>query len=184
MVFNWNEIWDAIGNSESSEHRVISGYEQGKFDSRTIADQLVSLMDINNVDRVLEIGCAAGMLARHFHRSCKYIGSDCSQSMVRKTIELNGFSAVTCEANDLIFKDQSFDKVFAFGVFHYFPNHEYARQAISEMKRVARKMVLIADIPKASHDDKHLLYEESFFNGWEISSGWYDDKRFNALIIE
>lgn len=182
MSFNWNEIWDARGNSLSTDHKIVSGYDQNSFDSKAIADELCSLLDISSNDDVLEVGCAAGVLARHFYRACKYVGCDRSRSMVRKTIELNGFSAIACEADDLIFKDRSFDKVFAFGVFHYFPNHDYARRAICEMRRVARKMVLIADVPRIAHDGQHLPYEESFFSEYTITPGWYKEDRFNALL--
>lgn len=182
MSFNWNEIWDAQGNTLSRDHKIVSGYDQNDFDSQSIAEQLCSLLNITNNDDVLEVGCAAGILARHFHRTCNYVGCDRSKSMIRKTIELNGFSAITCDANDLIFKDRSFDKVFAFGVFHYFPDHDYARRALAEIKRVARKMVLVADIPRTSYDGKHLTYEESFFNEFRITPGWYKEERFNALL--
>ncbi len=183
MNFDWNALWDRKGDSESLEHIEVSGFEHTSLDSAKAAEQLVQLLDLKQEDRVLEIGCAAGILARHFHRSCRYVGCDRSESMVRKTIAMNGFSALACEGNDLIFKDDSFDKVFAFGVFHYFPDHEYARQVLAEMKRVARKMVLVADLPRNSHDQNHLLYEDSFFEGWQISQGFYTDKRFNALLI-
>jgi ubiquinone/menaquinone biosynthesis C-methylase UbiE len=182
MSFKWNEIWDAQGNILSTDQKIVSGYDQNDFNSKEISDQLCSLLDINNGDDVLEVGCAAGTLARHFHRACKYVGCDRSRSMVRKAIELNGFSAIPCEANELIFKDRSFDIVFAFGVFHYFPDHDYAQRALFEMQRVARKSVLVADVPRVTRDGKHLQYEESFFNGYTITPGWYKEERFNALL--
>lgn len=183
MAFDWQVIWDRKGNSDSLDHVVVSGFEHTTIDSPRAAAQLVSLLDIGSRDSVLEVGCAAGILAQHFHQSCQYVGCDLSLSMVRKTIEINKFSAVNCQASDLIFKDNTFDKVFAFGVFHYFPDHVYARQAIEEMKRVARHMVLVADVPRTSHDDNHLLYSDEFFKDWQISEGWYTDKRFNALLV-
>ncbi|MHB2017121.1 MAG: methyltransferase domain-containing protein, partial [Candidatus Xenobia bacterium] len=86
---------------------------------------------------------------------------------------MNGFSALRCEAGDLIFKDKTFDVVFAFSVFQYFPDLDYARRAIAEMTRVARRTVCISDLAAKSHDSNHLLFEESFFSGWEISEAFY-----------
>ena len=180
MKFDWDEVWNRKGASDSEDHVYVSGFENTVLDSARAAAELVKLLEIKPEDTVLEIGAGAGVLARHFHMNCHYVATDKSELMVKKTIALNGWSAVTCEANDIIFKDKTFDKVYAFGVFHYFPDHEYARKVLQEMLRIAKVAVSVCDVPRISHDDNHLLYQDSFFDGWEITEGFYTERRFNA----
>lgn len=181
--FDWNAVWDRKGKTDSTDHMEVSGFENfATIDTAAIADHLTKVLGIEPEHRVLELGCGAAIIARHL--KCRYVGTDRSEAMVAKTIELNRFSAIACDADELIFRDKSFDHVFAFGVFHYFPDYDYARRCISEMTRVAKRTVLVSDIPKQSHDSNHLIFEERFFEGWKISPSFYEreHERFNALL--
>ena len=42
------------------------------------------------------------------------------------------------EASDLHYPSNSFNKVFAFSVFHYFPDRAYFDQALAEAIRIAQ----------------------------------------------
>ncbi len=185
MTEDWKAIWDRNGNTKSLDRYDISGFENFRsFDTISATDQLCQLLDIQADDAVLELGCAAGLLAQHLKHRCRYVGTDYSENIVKKTIEINGVSALCCEANDLVFKDKTFDHVFAFSVFQYFPDYDYAHQVVSEMIRVARKSVCVSDLPVASHESAHLLYREDFFAGWEITSAFYprEHRRFTATL--
>jgi ubiquinone/menaquinone biosynthesis C-methylase UbiE len=105
--------------------------------------------------------------------------------MIDKIIQLNNVSALKCEAADLIFKDKSFDYVFAFGVFHYFPDHAYANKCIDEMKRIAKKGICISDLPEISHDPNHLLFDKKLFTGWRVTDSFYKNQfpRYTATLI-
>jgi ubiquinone/menaquinone biosynthesis C-methylase UbiE len=183
MTFDWNAVWDRKALSED-DALDISGFEHYRgTDTLPWAQNLVKIMQIEPEHTVLEIGCAAGLLGRHLKHLCHYIGTDRSEPMVKKTIALNQFSALRCDANDLPFKDKSIDHVFSFGVFHYFPDQEYAQKTISEMLRVARISICVSDLPKESHDPNHLLFNESDFAGWQISGSLYprEHERFTAF---
>lgn len=178
MAFDWNGLWDRKASTDSKDAIEISGFEShSDIDTVAAAIKLTQIMGIKPEHTVLEIGCGAGLLGRHLKDMCNYIGTDRSQQMVNKAIELNRYCALRCDANDIPFKDASIDHVFSFGVFHYFPDREYVEKTMAEMTRVARIAVCISDLPKESHDSNHFLFKESDFGGWEISDTLYPQER-------
>ncbi|MHC1719648.1 MAG: class I SAM-dependent methyltransferase [Clostridiaceae bacterium] len=176
----WKEVWDRKGSSETKDIRTIDGFESTVADLEKIAANISRVMEIKPEDTVLEVGCGAGGVAQYLN--CKYVGVDYSEPMIKKHIQLLGNSVLWSEANNLPFKDNSFDKVFIYGISHYFPHHEYADQAFAEMKRVAKKCIFIGDLPAESHREEHLLYKKEDFTGWRIMDPDYNPLRFNAYL--
>ena len=86
------------------------------------------------------------------------------------------------EAKDLPFKRNYFDKVFAYSVFHYFPDKRYAKKAVLEMLRVAKEAVFIGDLPIRSHDENHLLFSPVEFGGKQVPCLNTRKDRFNVVI--
>lgn len=183
----WKEIWTQKGAMEGTKAdiRIYDGWEKSAADMGETAEKIIRLLDIKPTDRVLEVGCGAGGLAQYME--CEYIGIDFSITLVKRCMEFYQKSAVLSEANDIPFKDMYFDKCFSWGVFLYFPDWDYTRQVIREMKRVTRQGIFIGELPKESHDNKHQLYRESQFagEGFVTERGWsepYCDIRFNAYL--
>ena len=179
----WQQIWTRKGNAEGTDLLAYDGYEATQVDMQEVARQIIKRLDIRKEDSVLEVGCGAGALAQYLE--CNYVGVDYSPTLVKKHIEILHNSVLTGEAADLIFKDKSFDKVICYGVFLYFDNKEYAKKAIRELKRVAKRGVLIGELPIRSHREEHLLFHPEEFCGWDISDGFYDPyrkDRFNAML--
>lgn len=178
---DWHEVWERKGRSDSTDLRALDGFENTTIDAAQVARQIVAILDLQPGDSVLEVGCGAGMLAQYIPGD--YTGVDYSPAMVARFLTLQpGRHAGVSEARALGFADGSFDKVFAFSVFQYFPDEAYARRAIAEMRRVARKAVFIGDLPAYSHSADHRLYTREQFAGWEISEGFYTPARFNACL--
>ena len=176
----WKEVWDRKGKTETEDLRTIDGFEDTSADLEKIAKNITKVMDIKPTDRVLEVGCGAGGVAQYL--DCEYVGVDYSMPMINKHIQFLKNSVLYSEANNLIFKDKSFDKVFIYGISHYFPDHEYANQVIAELKRVAKKAIFIGDLPFASHRDNHLLYKKEDFKDWTIMDPDYNPLRFNVYL--
>ena len=144
-----------------------------------LTQKILNILNLNNKNSsVLEIGCGAGMLAQHF--KCKYCGIDSSETLIKKHKNILGNNVLVAEANDLPFEDNSFDCVFSFSVFHYFPDKNYSNRVISEMDRVARKKIFIGDLPLNSHDNSHLLFSKNDFFDWNTSDGYHNQERFNV----
>lgn len=182
----WKQIWTRKGRADGSTTDLLAydGYEATKVDMEEVARQITKRLDIHKDDKVLEVGCGAGALAQYL--DCNYVGIDYSPTLVQKHIEILHHSVLTGEAADLPFKDKSFDKVICYGVYLYFDNKEYADRATKELLRIARKGVLIGEIPMRSHRAEHLLFDREEFQGWDISDGFYDpyrSDRFNAVHI-
>jgi len=176
----WLEVWERKGSLQTDDLREVDGYEHTSIVPENAAKGIIEALDIRKEDRVLEVGCGAGMLAQYI--DCDYVGIDYSRPMVKKHIEILGNSVLFGYADDLIFKDKSFDKVFSYGVFHYFPDKAYAFRAISEMIRVAKKSIFIGDLPFDSPRKEHLLFRKEEFDAWDVTDGFYNELRFNAFL--
>ena len=141
----WLDVWERKGRSETSDLQELDGFETTDIDPLEVSRKIVSILEIRKESKVLEVGCGAGMIAQYLN--CDYKGIDYSRPLLRKHAQILGNSVLSGEAIRLSFRDKSFDKAFAFSVFHYFPDKEYVHQAICEMKRVAKQAVLSAICP-------------------------------------
>ncbi|MGQ0383182.1 MAG: class I SAM-dependent methyltransferase, partial [Gammaproteobacteria bacterium] len=176
---DWLEVWERKGRTETADLRTLDGFENTAIDPVAVAREITAILGLGPGVSVLEVGCGAGMLARHIPGD--YTGVDYSPAMVHKFLELQpGRTARVSAANRLPFPDGSFDKAFAFSVFQYFPDAAYAEAAIAEMKRMARQAVFIGDLPERSHSPDHRLYRREQFAGWRVTPGFYNPDRFNV----
>ena len=184
---DWKEVWDRKGNSDTCNLRWLNGYEATQADGKSIVKAIVEALDISMHYRVLEIGCGAGYLAQFVAECCRYSGVDRSKPLVQKHRKILGTDVCVAEANNIPFSDKSFDRVFCHGVFHYFPDYEYAQQVVLEMSRVSSGPIFISDLPLKSSRNSHLLFHPRMFAGHliSLSNGLYEPhvrSRFNVLI--
>jgi SAM-dependent methyltransferase len=178
---DWLEVWERKGRTDTTDLRTLDGFEHTTIDPVVVARRITEILALRPDETVLEVGCGAGMLAAHVPG--KYTGVDYSPAMIGKFLALQpGRHAEVSEARSLRFADRSFDKVFAFSVFQYFPDAAYAADAIAELRRVARQAIFIGDLPLRSHSADHRLYTKEHFAGWEVSDGFYNPDRFNACL--
>lgn len=184
---DWKEVWKKKGEEVTADLIWLDGFENTDIEPLYVIEELVKILNIKPTDKVLEVGCGAGMLAKHLASKCKYVGIDMTDSLLKKHAGHLKNYVMQAEANDIPFKDDYFDKCFAYSVFHYFPNKKYAHQVVYEMERVTNfltdeKHIFIGDLPTKSKDKSHLLFESKEFKDWEVYEGFYTKDRFNVGI--
>lgn len=105
---------------------------------------------INKKENLLDIGCGTGISTEFF--DCKSIGIDPCFEMLNK-------KSICGKAENLPFKDKTFDIVLSVTSIHHFN----AEKAIKEIKRVSKKKVIITLLKKAKRF-KHVkdLLNKSF----------------------
>ncbi len=189
MANFWKTIWDEKGEGNSTDLLYLDGYEHLDipFDSKDISISLCNLMDIQEGDKLLEVGCGCGFLSREF-QSFDYEGIDYSESLIDKHLSLFPSHKVKVgEANSLAYSSSYFDKVFCFGVFQYFPSLSYADKVIEEMKRVSKDVVFLGDLKNKGTREEHFVYPRQILldKNFSFSKCVYDNKdkeRYNALF--
>ena len=160
-------------------------YNETGFNYKNIALHIISKFNLVTTDKVLEFGCGSGLIGKHFYNKYDYYGVDSNDTLINKNLKLFKNKVINYEVNRTSFKDNYFDYSFSIGEFEYFPNTEYTREVINEMERVTKTAIYILNIRKelnqiikSNHKSKdefqHLIYEPSFFEGFEILESLYD----------
>ena len=133
--------------------------------------QYLSLLNINDGDRVIEISIGTGRNIKHLNPKAEYYGVDISLGMLkrcqRKMRRLNReITLIQAEAEFLPINDESFDTVFSAGGFNFFND---PGKAVIEMLRIAKKgaELLITDETEKFRL-KHI--KNDFYKGNEIKN--------------
>lgn len=179
----WRGVWEKKGKTPTDDLRLLDGFENSPMVPEQVAKWIMKQLDIKKSDKVLEVGCGSGMIGKYISPHCNYTGIDYSESLVQKHILLLKNQVIVAEANDIPFEDKRFDKSFAYSVFHYFPDKDYTKQVIDEMKRVTKEMIYIGDLPLKSKRPEHQLFSLNEFEyGSEFNMKYCNEDRFNVRI--
>ncbi len=126
--------------------KVAPGYNELHKDEQ-LAKVRIVLKEINlSRDTILDVGCGTALYSYLFRF---YTGIDSSQGMLDQA----NAKVVFGEAENLPFEDKSFDIVISVTAIHNFKD---PKKAIQEMKRVARKKVIITLLKKAKNFEEIL----------------------------
>ncbi|MGA1978238.1 MAG: class I SAM-dependent methyltransferase [Bacteroidales bacterium] len=107
--------------------------------------QYLSLIDVKDSDRVVEISIGTGRNIVHLNPNAEYWGVDISLGMMKRCMKKmkrldREITLIQAEAESLPLKDESFDVVFSAGGFNFFND---PGKAVNEMLRIAKPGVKI-----------------------------------------
>jgi SAM-dependent methyltransferase len=121
----------------------------GMKDEHRIAHLLLSL---SPGDRVLDVACGTGNFTRGFARSVApqglAVGIDVSETMLARAVEdtakagLDNVTFVRGDAQELPFRDESFDAVCCFAAFHLFADPMLALDHMTDALRPGGRIAL------------------------------------------
>lgn len=117
----------------SPEHPVVAAYVLPKI------DMISHYVNLNQQTRLIDVGCGNGFFTFYFDKICDTYGVDYSEKMLRMNPVKKKF---LMDANNLEFKDNSFDIVFAHALLHHVDDID---KIVQEMKRVSKRYVIILD---------------------------------------
>ena len=129
--------YNSISDSYNTLHR-----EEQLSKIRLIKDNL----KIKKSDFLLDVGCGTGIFAEEFN--CIKIGVDPAINLLNQG--KNAFYIQAC-AENLPFKDASFDFVISITAIHNFKN---IRRGLEEIKRVSKKDVALSILKRSSKLDE------------------------------
>ena len=100
-------------------------------------------LDIKSTDLLLDVGCGTGIS----DFDCKVLGIDPSVELLKQNLERQ---TVLAKAENIPFKDRSFDKVISVTAMHNFDNIE---KSMEEIRRVGKKDFAFSILKKSSKFD-------------------------------
>ncbi|MCC6534003.1 MAG: class I SAM-dependent methyltransferase [Burkholderiales bacterium] len=145
-----------LGKSPTQEDLCyVSGRDPRLWQSDMYQDLIDNILELTASDRhsnVLEVGCAAGFVARGLApRVGRYTGVDLARAplSVARRIAPSNCAFRRADGARLPFPDHSFDAAFCYDVFTNFPTFAAGAHIVAEMLRVVRSAgrVLIGSIP-------------------------------------
>lgn len=165
---NWRRIWERkgaeVGDATSDLERLLkaNGYDTGVAGVTTSAwnahvDRVLDRLGASAGQTIYEVGCGAGAFLLPVHeRGLTVAGCDYSSTLAAiAAMAVPGGDIECCQASEIPVSPQC-DFVVSSGVFHYFPDHDYAQRVITAMATKARHGVAILDLPDIVHKEANL----------------------------
>jgi ubiquinone/menaquinone biosynthesis C-methylase UbiE len=103
------------------------------------------LKDVLKDGLTLEVGIGTGRIARYFASKCRYFGIDISPLMLRKCKMKYGHSLelILSDAENICFKENSFDNLLAMKVFKLLEPFKFLKEAKRVLKNGGRVFIFL-----------------------------------------
>jgi ubiquinone/menaquinone biosynthesis C-methylase UbiE len=149
-----------------------------------LTERVISILkkELKGKPRILDIGCGTGHLVRPLSELGEYNGLDISGKMIehcRKAYPGKNF--IIGDAENLLFKDDSFDCIVCFWSFHHLGSPS---KALEEMRRVLKPdgLLLIATFKDARFNPMAKLADMSSTAYWGFITKRYSKVEMEQLL--
>jgi phosphatidylethanolamine/phosphatidyl-N-methylethanolamine N-methyltransferase len=160
-------------------------YVFGKVLFQEGRETAVSFLEIEEGDRVLEVGVGTGLTLPIYPRDCKVVGVDLSDSMLKEAEELiddkrlRNATVRKMDATKLEFPDNSFDRVLGN---LFISATSFPKEALLEMKRVCRPGGMIVLMNHFRSENRLLGSVEDAFNPVAHGLGFKSNLQMQPLL--
>jgi len=170
---NWSDIWEKKGLSDSDDLYLLNGYEETNFDPKLQIEKIISMLNININDTIVEIGCGSGLLSQYL-TNYKYVGVDKSLSLVNKHIKLLNKIVLNFSSSESIFKNNYFKYCICNGMLEYLNDEDELNKTIDEIERITSNGIFIGNIRYKTRTEKcnkhkfsgtftHFIIDKTYF---------------------
>ncbi|MFQ5560661.1 MAG: class I SAM-dependent methyltransferase, partial [Nitrospinota bacterium] len=135
---NQKRYWESTRERRAPEHPVIKAFAEPKIE---FVKKSISTKGQPGGPRLsmLDVGCGNGFLTFYLEKQYDIVALDFSLFMLKN----HSYKKNICgSAMDLPFEDGSFDATFCSNLMHHLDKPE---RAVSEMKRVSRRYVILSE---------------------------------------
>ena len=144
---------------------IASGYNELYGEEQKVKLNIIKEnLDIKSTDLLLDVGCGTGIS----DFNCKVLGIDPSVELLKQNLET---SVILAKAENIPFRDRTFDKVISVTSMHNFDNIE---KGIEEIKRVGKKDFAFSILKKSNKFDFIEKIIKENFNIGKIIDGKKD----------
>lgn len=176
-IARWRRHWSLMAARDDARARngyCIEGHPLSADEYRAqIIEPVIALLDLRPEHAVLDIGCGTGELLTALEgKVAEIVGTDLSSDMLAH-YKGSGRTFV-CDAANLPFTGETFDRIVMVSVAHYFPSRAYFERVVGRALRLLRPggFLLIADIPVRHHRKPHWAQQPFAWVGWYWWLSW------------
>ena len=128
------------------------------FNNKTLLGYIDRLIDAQNEDRILDVGCGTGKFA--IFKKGYYLGVDSNEKYIDYAGKHYKKEFLIMDATDMNLEDESFNKVFCMSSLHHVSDKD-AERMLQEMERVCKKngYIYIIDAVYPKNFLGHLLFK-------------------------